>query len=323
MFKKFWLKREPSISVNNPLLATTLNWLSPLLDDKGSLSKPNWPAIEEYIERHSMAEQKRPTWNEVARAWMASLTHKLPHEYTQTESANFILISAEPARYNVSLCTFLERARRRLLSTAGAIFQDNVTGKYVIIVFADIDSYYDYVSQFGSEEGTFGLSSGMYINYGYGHFVFQQDQLETAEVIAAHELTHALLEHLPIPHWLNEGLAVNMEALITGHANNRLTSSSIGSHTEFWQHNVIQQFWNGDAFFRSDEGQNLSYQLAQLLVSNLSKDYDLFVEFVNRAHHKDAGDSALQNTYGISLNELTASFLGDGSWAPQAKNGTH
>jgi len=67
---------------------------------------------------------------------------------------------------------------------------------------------------FYPEEGEFDLSSGMYINEGYGHFVFPAQDINFAEPIAVHELTHVCVVHLPIPLWLNEGMAVLMEDVL-------------------------------------------------------------------------------------------------------------
>lgn len=153
------------------------------------------------------------------------------------------------------------------------------------------------------------------MNYGYGHFVFQHDNLDRAEPIAAHEMTHALLTHLPIPLWLNEGMAVNMEAMICGHLPPRLNRSMLDLHNEFWGESQIQEFWRGDSFSRPDDGQQLSYQLAQVLVSNLSKDYQAFEAFANQADFKDGGEAALNRVYGISLGELVDSILGSDNWS--------
>lgn len=320
MFSIPWRKKQPSLTVNDPISATIPRWLKPLLRTENDISKPDWSEIYSHIERNNSVADTHETWTGIAHSWMGDLVTNLAHEYTKTESDNFILISTQDPRYNKLLCVFLERCRRRLLSVAKDIVRDQGLGKHLVIVFADIDSYYDYVAQYGSEGGTYGLSSGMYLNYGYGHFVFQQDNLEMAEPIAAHEMTHALLEHLPIPNWLNEGLAVNMEAVITGHSSGGINRSYLELHQEFWGEAEIQEFWSGDAFFRADEGQKLSYQLAQVLVTNLSKNYDPFVDFANHAHYHDGGEAAMQETYGFSLGDLVSSVLGEGPWVPKPES---
>jgi len=108
----------------------------------------------------------------------------------------------------------------------------------------------------------------MYLNCGYGHFVFQQGNFDQAEAVTAHEMTHALLAHLPICLWLDEGMAVNMEFVITGVPVERLNQPLFDQHQDFWNAETIQQCWRGTSFSRSGEGQKLSYQLAQTLVSN-------------------------------------------------------
>jgi len=213
---------------------------------------------------------------------------------------------------------FLERCRKRLLATAKGICKDEGFGKHIVIVFANLDSYYDYVSYYGPQEGTYGLSSGMYMNYGYGHFVFQQDDLDMAEPIATHEMTHALLSHLPLPVWLDEGMAVNMESVISSSIPRRLNKSLFELHQSYWNEKTIQGFWRGESFSKADEGQELSYHLAQILVTNLSKNFDAFVQFANKANWSDAGESAINEIYNLSLGDIVASFLGEGNWHPES-----
>ena len=151
-------------------------------------------------------------------------------------------------------------------------------GKHVAIIFKDLDHYYDYVSMFLPEEGEFGISSGMYINNGYGHFVFPTQDMEYAEPIAVHELTHACLSHLPIPTWLNEGLAVLMEEVL---ANNTLyiDKEIVAQHHQYWNEENIQEFWSGDSFYASDEGQGLSYRIQEPAVYPLTPTGLRFLHF--------------------------------------------
>ncbi len=321
MFSRFFKKKQSSISVNQPIAVNQSQWLTPLMPVYEGLPRPDWEKIDEYITQHLADQDANAVWSQVALDWMSETANALAHDYYKTETPNFIIISHQGEIYNKSLAIFLERTRSRLLSVANGITQDNGYGKHVVIVFADIDSYYSYISFYGPQEGTYGLSSGMYLNYGYGHFVFHEGDLDMAEPIAAHEMTHALLAHLPIPTWLNEGMAVNMEAVICGTEPPRLTPAVYRKHQAYWsKEQNIQHFWSGASFSNADAGQELSYQLAQILVTNLSKNYDSFVVFANSANEQDGGESAMQEIYHLSLGDLVASTLGEGDWAPKLES---
>lgn len=180
-----------------------------------------------------------------------------------------------------------------------------------------MDTYYSYVSYYYPESGEFGLSSGMYINRGYGHFVLAEEDQSYVETITSHELTHALLVHLPIPHWLNEGLAVNMENILTNSVPLRMENEMYERHMNFWNEETIQEFWSGKAFGRPDEGMELSYHLAQFAAFSLSQNYEVFQEFANNAHFDDAGEKAANETYGGGLGSLITQYFGEGNWAPK------
>jgi len=292
------------------------NWLKEHLTLHENLPRPNWQSIYKYADEHFSQDDPNTVWTDIARQWMRELAMSLPAGYRQTETDDFILLSDQSDRYNKTLSTFLQKCRRHLLSTLNGIASDMGYGKHVVIVFGDIDRYYDYVSYYGPQEGTFGLSSGMYMNYGYGHFVFPNTDLFNAEPVAAHEMTHALLNHLQLPTWLDEGLAVNMESAICGYPSPVLNHQMFDKHQAFWGEEEMQEFWRGESFSRPDEGQELSYQLARILVTNLAEDYNALVEFANKATRQDSGEAAIEEVFEISLGDMVANFLGEGEWWP-------
>lgn len=152
---------------------------------------------------------------------------------------------------------------------------------------------------------------------GHGHFVFPHQELNISEGVAAHELTHAMLAHLPIPLWLNEGLAVNMENAITRFPQFRLTKERHIKHQQFWKEEKVQEFWAGTSFAQPDDANELSYQLAQLIVLSLSEDYENFAKFVNLASFTDGGEAAAIEIYGGSIGAVIHQFFGEGNWSPR------
>ncbi len=293
-----------------------MEWLDQHFREVDNFPRPDWGEIYQVVDdKHKDADQDS-LWCDIARAWMGKVISKLPGGYSLHESENFIVVSNEEDKYNSLLLSFLERTLSRILSTLKGIASDDGYGKYIVIVFNDIDDYYAYLSYFYDEGGVYGLSSGVYLNRGYGHFAFPYQELAYAESIASHEMTHALVAHLPIPAWLNEGMAVTIEDMITGSSPLRMDNEQFSRHRAFWGSEEIQQFWSGEAFHRPDEGQELSYHLAQFAVNALSKDYEAFIAFTNSASHEDGGEAAAQDVFGSSLGGLIEQFFGDGEWAP-------
>jgi hypothetical protein len=280
--------------------------------------KPDWNEIALRIGDDLSHDDLHSEWAKECRKWLESITTEFGKDYRIEDSPNFSIMSNESERYIHVFSGFLERTLKRILNALDGIASDEGFGKYVALIFRDIDQYYDYVGMFFPDEGEFGLSSGMYINDGYGHFVFSSQQMDYAELIAVHELTHACLVHLPIPRWLNEGMAVLMEDVLAG---NRLflDKEMVERHQNYWNEETIQNFWSGESFMAIDEGQELSYNLAHIRARNSSQDFTAFAKFSNSAHYEDAGESAAQECLGLSLTQIVGSFLGEGNWKPDGR----
>ena len=133
-------------------------------------------------------------------------------------------------------------------------------------------------------------------------------------------MTHACLEHLPLPIWLNEGLAVNTERRLAGSPREQL-----GAHEKlhdklrrFWSVVRIQEFWSGSSF-HDPESQALSYELARILAEQLAMDWQPFAQFVLHADRADAGAAAARECLGLDLGVLVTSLLEretPKSWSP-------
>ena len=298
----------------------TMEWLNQHFDEVDNFPRPNWESIYSHVENHLKDADQHELWCEIARTWMIRLKSALPTEYAIHESENFILVASVSDKYVSVFQNYLERILKKILKTLQGVASDNGFGKYVVLIFNDIDTYYSYLSYYYSDDGVYGLSTGVYLNKGYGHFALPHQDASYAESIAAHEMTHALVAHLPIPAWLNEGMAVNIENMFTGSAPLKMDDELYARHKAFWGESEIQEFWSGDSFNRPDEGQELSYHLAQFAVTSLSKDYEAFIEFTNKAHFSDGGEAAASEVYGGSLGNLIAQFFGEGVWAPNPES---
>jgi len=214
---------------------------------------------------------------------------------------------------------FLERALGTIMRVLDGIAANPRYGKHVAILFDSDRQYYRYISHFYPDKGEFASSAGIFIDSGRGHFALPQEDIHTTERVVAHELCHACVAHLPIPAWLNEGIAQVVEDAMRGFPlfmrDDRIAEYR-ERHRAFWGEKEIQQFWSGESFARPDEGQELSYHLARLAVGALSHDYATFKRFVLSAQQRDAGDAALSDVFGGNLEHFMEQFIGPGPWAP-------
>jgi hypothetical protein len=80
-------------------------------------------------------------------------------------------------------------------------------------------------------------------------------------------------------------------------------------HQKFWGPDEIQQFWSGKSFLRSDEGNELSYDLARIIVSQLGAAWDHFRPFVLSANANDGGASAAADHLGVQLGNVVSALL--------------
>jgi len=277
--------------------------------------RPDWQTIVRLIEEHPEATHSEH-WRSWASKWLEETRCSLPSTYSISESENFCVLSSEPERYVTLLISFFEKALVRICRDLEGIVIDEGYGKHIAMIFSDQETYYRYISYFYPKDGEFALSSGVFLNKEYGHFVFPFLEMNEAEATAAHELTHACLKHLDLPLWLNEGIAVTMEDAICGSQPLRMTDERLAEHQNFWNFKTIQEFWNGDSFGRTDKGCSLSYELGRYCVRSLSHDYAAFKSFANIALYEDGGEAAAIEVFGGSLGGLIEQFFGEGNWAP-------
>jgi hypothetical protein len=308
-----WFKRRedpaPQTALSAPL-AQALVWRPDTSLPIPDWDHQSWPAGQE-ADLHAHA-------NGLAAAWLDALGAALGSGQ-RTESPHFMLLTALAPRPAQVLADYFERARRRVLATLEGIAREAGHGKTVVLVLEDEDAYYRYVSHYGSAAGgEEAFSGGMFIDAGYGHFVFAAASFERMEPVVVHELTHCLVRRLPLPAWLNEGLAVNTERRFAPTPPRYQADELRLRFARFWTAQTIQEFWSGKSFLRPDDGQPLSYELARILVELLGKDYAGLVRFCQEASFEDAGEAASRLVLGAGLQELAAVVLGDGPWAPRA-----
>jgi len=291
------------------------------LVDAGGFPVLDWEVVERWIESLSGEPVKADAWSACESAWLAHLCVALGEEYRVRSHGSAILVSSLPTNVADATLVFVNKTVQRIVRLLDGVAAIPAWGNDILIVFDEDESYYRYVAHYYPEAGEFAASSGMYINRGCGHFVTVRADLRSVEPVVAHELTHACLNHLPIPAWLNEGLAVNTEFRLCpppqAPANPRQLHDR---HRKFWGAGEIQEFWSGKSFLRADEGNELSYDLARILVSQFAADWEQFRQFALAADLSDGAAAAAKKHLGIDLGTAVCAVLernADPLWAPR------
>lgn len=248
------------------------------------------------------------------------LRDALGEGYELKESPLAFVLSPYVDRTPEALLEFIARTRRRIDGTLEGLTHREEGDREILIVFADDDTYYRYVTHAYPEDGEFAFSSGMFLHSGCPHFVTMQQELQTVERVITHEMTHASVAHLRIPLWLNEGLAVNTEERLMGALPKLYSVAEMREkHLAFWNRETIQEFWSGHSFYRPDDGNMLSYDLGRTLVEILAGRWSQFRAFALAASYEDGGAAAARECLGIELGDSLAGMFEQESsegWAP-------
>jgi hypothetical protein len=285
----------------------------------------DWPQVDATLA--DLEDVDRPAARTACqRLWLEHMRHALgPHfKLSETENA-FVLSSLEEVQQRAA-ANYIATARRKVTQLLAGLAAFPSEGKSILLVLDDEDWYYHYVSVYYPSDGEFAFSGGMFINAGCPHFVVRRADLAQIEPVIAHELTHSALAHLHLPLWLDEGIAVNTERRIAGQQASLHTPLEIDAmQRRFWGEAEIQQFWSGESFQRTDDGNLLSYELARVLVEQMARDWTAFAEFVRHARRDDAGAASAIRHLGIDLGAAAAALTGKpetAGWAPHAAAAT-
>ena len=285
------------------------------------LPRPNWEVIETWVRRHVPESDRPQAWAEACSQWLGTLNGALANAYRTESSETVFLFAPGDFGQAKSLLRFAEGVLATIADSLEGIALESWQGPLVVLLFADADSYYSYVSQFYSE-GDYGGSGGMCVRQGRLHIVLHPETYDGLQAVVAHELTHACLSHLTLPLWLEEGITQFVEELVHSQRQFQLDRESADRTRRFWRDNGLGGFWWGNAFQQPAEAQESSYLLAQVLFRLLATDHrGNLPDFVRAAHAGDAGESAAREHLGFGLSQLAAKFLGPGAWEPVPLDG--
>lgn len=280
----------------------------------GDFTLPDWDAIGEWVDKEFQESQFDAAYSILCRYWMEQLRAQLGGEYHVVESKNFYLLTAQSAALAQAALRTLEYTRTEILREWKGVASDAGYGPHMAIMFDEVDDYYDYIGQYyPNVESQFAGSSGMMLNRGYSHIAIADSDLRMCASTLFHEMTHVLVAHLPLPLWINEGLATSSERVLSGNREPLLDERLAKKHHWYWNEHNIQEFWSGEGFSKTGQSQRLSYNLAEILANHM-RDLPGFRDFVLNATWEDAGEAAAQKYLGGSVGDIAAIFLGDGFW---------
>ncbi|MBD8525603.1 hypothetical protein [Pseudomarimonas arenosa] len=264
----------------------------------------DWPRVHRWLEALPQ-EDRTGLWLECERGWARWLLSDLGPQYGFAESEHSILLSPGSEREARLALNYLDRTKLRVLRLLEELAAPADPGKEILIVFEDADLYYRYVSAFDCADSQETVSSGVFLSFGCGHFASNTARIDRMEAVIVHEMTHSLLSHLGLPTWLDEGIAVNTEVRL-GHPYATVSHQRelLVKHRRHWNKRNLDSFWSGKSFYATDNVQELSYDLARILVVALASDWQAFKRFVQSAKHEDAGKAAAERLLEVDLDEF-------------------
>jgi hypothetical protein len=281
-------------------------------------SRPNWRVIAAKIGTLPERDSRRLAWDAAVLQWIANLVRELGGDYRMLRAGRCVLLSNLEDAPAKRLLRFTQSAIDQIAEYLSCVARKGFEGLHVVLLFAEEDDYYQYLSGFYSE-GFHPSTAGVHIHRGYPHVAcFHHAETSTARVIS-HELVHHSIHHLSVPLWLHEGLAISIERLMGSQRVQMLSDDLPERHHKFWDAKSIQRFWAGTAFDEPGESVELSYSLAEVLFHLLAKNRQDFLAFIEAADYADAGQTAALECLGTCLGDAIGTFLGPGNWRPQRK----
>jgi hypothetical protein len=160
---------------------------------------PDWQAIDAAIEESIPESLQDVTWDATCLAWVHATCRQLGEDYRVLETQNFLIASAADQPTAERTGQAFENVRRKILSRLTDLIAGPVKGKEVALIFASDEQYYRYIAHF-FPEGEHPMNGGMCLRGGtYLHLAFPSTEASADLRTLAHEMTHGLLGHLPLP----------------------------------------------------------------------------------------------------------------------------
>jgi hypothetical protein len=134
-------------------------------------------------------------------------------------------------------------------------------------------------------------------------------------VVFSHETIHALIHHLRMPLWLEEGICRHLESESLRIHNLIYLSEHNFRRNEHWQAHGLETFWSGACF--GNLGAHEAYGLAGRIVRRLLQSGpQSFFKFTRLAKREDAGEAACRGVYGVSIKTIAGEMIGNQQHLP-------
>ena len=187
-------------------------------------------------------------------------------------------------------------------------------GRGLIIVFKNERDYHRYqrlVHNMQGSEGTAGLCR----SYGNGHvevtFYKHNNDFDFARVLvheAVHAFVHRYRSYPFVPSWINEGLAEYVSSSLIA-----LRGRGERSYAGWVGHGLrsLRERRNlgGNSFFYTSHIDSWQYPVAHLLTAFMTdQDGKRYQAFINAIKDGKKWDKALEEDYGVELEDLVAAF---------------
>jgi hypothetical protein len=301
-------------------ISDSLTW------DEG-LPAPQWDLLTEWVESQIDEDDRFDAWTDIVKQWLEQVGVALDDGFRVHESAHDLLLSNAEDPLAGSYLRFAADCRAAIVRQLPGIATFASLGKHVAVMLPSTERYYDYIARF-YPEGTHGGSAGVHVRTGYQHIAISATKTTDPHPILAHETMHAALAHLKLPLWLEEGLTQMFEHDMTGRALLMVTGEIASRHKKTWKKRGLNVFWSGDGFHSPGRIQELSYQLAEILMRLLIEEHrprwfglstqkqKQFMEFLRFANEADSGAEAARTILGVTLTDIASMFLGPGDWEP-------
>jgi hypothetical protein len=293
-----------------------LNQLEGAFSFEEGFSRPDWRVISKGIKETDSLDVNA-AWDEAVHQWMIRLRSDLGGDYQISESRRFFLLAPLDDEKRTKILEFSERTLTQIRERLQSAAWNPEHGKHVVLLFAEEDDYYQYISYF-YHEGAWSKNGGCLIHKDYAHIAVPYDPLALRQTLA-HELTHNCVVHLRLPRWLNEGLAKTFEHMVASRFRPLLDHDLRERHLAFWNEQNIQEFWAGVSWRKAGDSNELSYNLAEIMLQLLSERQGDWGAFVKQADWRDAGQTAALQCLDTDLGAVMGTFLGPGDWRPRRK----
>lgn len=278
------------------------------------LPRAQWKVIYSRIATDWSHAQKHAFWCAAQRHWLDRLRAAMPEPYAVLESDRHLILTAYRGETQWML-DFAEELHTLVAGMLqGALSKDGF-GKFAILVFGGDARYWQY-TRYYSPDNRPSESSGICIFDGDTHIAMPG--LANFKNVLVHEMVHARLAHLPIPHWVHEGIAQHIDRVLVTRSRMEAGRFAREQHRVWWKNHGIQSFWSGAIFDeRRADRRHMGYELAEQLANAMIKpDRAAFNAFLCDANDSDAGEAASRKHFGAGLGVWMQEVLGDGDWAP-------